>query len=467
LLKAKVRGIYTTALTKLLIEGGFEIVEPSLAIRERFGLNENKDFPDIKIKDRFDRQGVRVIGVKEAVNRFWELLRLNLDDVITRKWSVSVDGIYKGMVKEKIDNYFLIDIGQATGKLPSSELPNRPENGVVLVQVERKGIGAKNPLLSTKIKIAGKYAILVPSCKVGVSLKIRDIQKRSELYKLGKELAPENWGIIWRNTAAYQPHEVLKMEIKKLTEKAHEIMKKFECAEVPSLILDGLHCMDVEFPALSKRRLDEWRRNVVATIIGHHFYRACGGKVSLALEMAERLLERGSSPEEIESLFKTTIEHEYPVEGSTIHIEHVKLSGKVLSLGHAVIEKLDEKEIRFKRVFRKPGVYDGLETRKEPGDIAITEAKFGEWFFKTSYFSKSGKYKGAYINLNTPVEFYPYRLRYVDLEVDVCVLPDGATKLLDEDKLWEAVEKGFITEKLANFIMKKVSEVINENLSKE
>jgi len=51
-LKAKVRGIYTTALTKLLLENDFQIVQPSQTIRVRFGIPDNNEPPDLKIKDR-------------------------------------------------------------------------------------------------------------------------------------------------------------------------------------------------------------------------------------------------------------------------------------------------------------------------------------------------------------------------------------------------------------------------------
>ena len=70
-------------------------------------------------------------------------------------------------------------------------------------------------------------------------------------------------------------------------------------------------------------------------------------------------------------------------------------------------------------------------------------------------------------SLNTPVELYPYGIRYVDLEVDVCILPDGAARITDEDKLWKAVENGLITEKLANFITEKARKIIDEFNSKQ
>ena len=72
--------------------------------------------------------------------------------------------------------------------------------------------------------------------------------------------------------------------------------------------------------------------------------------------------------------------------------------------------------------------------------------------------------KGTYINFNPPVELYPREVRYVDLEVDACVMPDGMVKVVDEEKLWKAVEKGFISRELASFVMDKVNEVV-KNLS--
>jgi len=56
-LKAKVRGIYATALTRLLLENGFEVVQPSQAIKSRFGIADNNEPPDLKVKDKHDLQG--------------------------------------------------------------------------------------------------------------------------------------------------------------------------------------------------------------------------------------------------------------------------------------------------------------------------------------------------------------------------------------------------------------------------
>jgi predicted RNA-binding protein associated with RNAse of E/G family len=101
-----------------------------------------------------------------------------------------------------------------------------------------------------------------------------------------------------------------------------------------------------------------------------------------------------------------------------------------------------------------------LDVAKEAGDKAISETKIGEWWITTKYFSEGGELKGTYINLNTPVEVYPKAIRYVDLEVDVCISPNGAVKVLDMDKLEKALEKGIISQKIFETIKGKVEEIL-------
>ena len=465
---ARIRGIYSTALTKLLLEQDFEIAQPSMALRERFRLKANAESPDIDIYDRYSRQGVRALGKAEATKAFKAILQAHFDDVIIREWKVTADGIYRGL-KQRSDpdtQSVLVDIGPATGWINEEEARGLAEH--VIVQVERRRIGAREPVLTTEIKIPGKYAILMPGNQVKVSRKILDWQKRSRLIQLGKEMGLRGWGIIWRTSAADQSSEVLKNEIANLLKEGESISKKAEQAEAPALLWEGSHSMETEFPALSKRKFDEIRGLVTPTLDGHHFYKTCGKEISSAVDMAEKLLEEGKSGKEVEDLFQKTIQKEYPEVGSTISIEHVKLDGRVLHLGEALIESFsnDSSVIEFSRVFSREGVYDGLKTPKEPGDIAVTEAKVGEWYFKTRYFSKDGKLKGTYVNLNTPVELYPRSVRYVDLEIDVCVWPDGKIEILDEEKFENTVKEGLVTQKLVEIVKDKLHEIM-KNLSPE
>jgi len=458
-MKAKIRGIYATALTRLLLDNGFEIVQPSLTIKKRFGLTDNSAPPDLKIKDRFDLQGIRVLGTREAVDIFRSVLHSTLDEALTRKWAVSVDGIYAGKMIKSDDKTIYVVIGNGVvGRLPKYEA-NMIDDKSVLVQIERRRIGAREPVLTADVKIVGDYAILIKGNKIGVSLKIRDLNKRAELYALGKSLSTDGWGIIWRESSTDKPKETLEAEVRTLVEKAKILSERAKSAEAPQLLLEGLYFMDVEFPCLSKRRMDELRGTVAPTLDEHHFYKSCGGNVSAALEMAEALLDEGKERSEVEKLFKKQIACEFPEEGSVVDVEHVKLSGIVFRLGQAAIKSLDDDMLRYSRVMQSEGIYDGLGVKKEAGDKAVSETARDEWYITTRYFSSNGELKGTYVNLNTPVEVYPETLRYVDLEVDVCIMPDGSCKIVDMEKLEKALGRSLISKMLFEKVTEKVKEI--------
>ncbi|MEM0487731.1 MAG: DUF402 domain-containing protein [Candidatus Bathyarchaeia archaeon] len=461
-MKAKIRGIYATALTKLLMKEGFQIVQPSKIIQERLKIQDNAEPPDVTIKDRYDLQGVVALGSAEAINQLKAVIHENLEDAIIRKWRPSVGGIYKGEILGDQDDFLQVKIDEnLIGLLPKDETEAiNPEN--LIVQVERKRLGRKNPILSTRIKIVGQYAILIKGSASGVSLRVHDLNKRAELNALASQIAPKGWGIIWREPAAYVSKELLKGEIKALSEKVEELERLVSFKRDVGLLFEGSHFMDIEFPSTSKRKLDEFRASVTYTLDGHHFYKSCGGRVATTLEMAEKLIENGNNPLDVRDSFLRQISPEFPNEGESVDIMHVKLIGNIFNLGKAVIESLDEDHIVYSRVMRADGFYDGLGVMKEAGDRAVSEAIFGEWYIVTKYFSRNGSLRGTYININTPIEIYPNAIRYVDLEVDICVPANGCVKILDVEKLENAFRKGLISRKLFEKVKEKVREILEE-----
>jgi len=65
-MSVEVRGIYSTALIALLLDKGFEIVNPTRSQVERFGLNSRGN-ADASITDSNDRHYVEVRGEPEVV----------------------------------------------------------------------------------------------------------------------------------------------------------------------------------------------------------------------------------------------------------------------------------------------------------------------------------------------------------------------------------------------------------------
>lgn len=464
MIKVRVRGIYSTALTQLLLDRHVHVVQPSALQEERFDVRAERSPYDVDIANRPDRQGVHMLGKAHAVTTLSDLLRQRLLDVVLRRWHVTVDGIYKGRIA-RVDSErgrALVDIGPARGWLKMSGSQTR-ESDEVIVQVQRRRLGARTPSLRTQIEIPGDYAVLIPTRHIKLSHRIRNPRARARLHELGKALDLE-WGIIWRTAAADQSPEVLRREVAELVEQAHTIRVTAEDVGAPALLWGDTSFMDVEFPALSKKRLDTLRRRVVPTINDHHFYKTCGEPIGSAVEVAEQLLAQGRQPREVDASFKRSIEAEFPVEDATIEIEHVKLDGQIFNLGQAKIVAFNRADasITYHRELTEGGIYDGLGTPKEEGDSAVTEGKIGEWFSKTTYFSKGKRVKGTYINLSTPLELYPQALRYVDLEIDISIQPNGEITVLDVEKLEEKVRAGYITQDLAVKVRMKVHNLLNE-----
>ncbi|MCX8189497.1 MAG: DUF402 domain-containing protein [Nitrososphaeria archaeon] len=313
--KVKVRGIYATALTKLLLENGFKIAQPSIEIINRLNIEPNEENFDAEVRDRLDKNGVIVIGKNETIKDILRVLKENLDDTIFRYLT-----------------------------------PQSVVNGIV----------------------------------------------------------------------------------------------------------------DVIIPLYSKRKLDKIRNTITPTIEDHHLFKTWNNEITSYVVQAEKLLEMGQPYESVKQLFYAVIGKYLPYEGDKIRILHHKLDGKVYELGTAIVKSFLDDKLEYSRFIKSNGYYDGLEVQKEQNDIAESFTKIGEMYIITKYLSKDRKIKGKYINIGTGVELIPNGIRYVDLEVDVCVYPDGSIKIVDEERFEEAFTKGMFSERLYNMVKEKINYILQK-----
>lgn len=442
----RIRGIYATALTNLFRKHGFKIVQPSEPICERFKLAPNQEPYDLDLYDLEDLQGVFVSGVEEGLERLIGILREELLDVIVRRFEPGLFSVYRGVVRSSGPAGSLIDLGGLDGFLPGEELH---PGEVVTVQVYDLPGRGREPLLRRMIGLPGRYAVLISTGRIATSRKIEDHDERMRLAWLGAELAPKGWGIVWHTAAEGRSKEVLAEDIAKLAELAAKLDDKAREAP-PALLLAGQPAAQVEFPGSSKRRLDELRGEVLPTLTGHHQTKASGRKEEI--DLLEKMVQRLARSQ---SRGKGLIPAPSPLEaievGASLAIEHVKLDGRVQILGRGRVTRLAVAEglVELEREIRTPGLYDGLGVAKEPGDRAVTEFGAGQWWYRTRYLSAGGELKGEYYNINTPIEVYPDRIRYVDLELDLVQLPGGEPRLIDEAELDKALAKGWVSERLA------------------
>ena len=212
----------------------------------------------------------------------------------------------------------------------------------------------------------------------------------------------------------------------------------------------GEGASEIEFPFSAKTALDELRNRVLPTVPQHHHLRVIASDYVSLLE--EKTLS--GHPEKRESvgrsMEKSLIWDTLQV-GKEIKIEHVKLDGPVIFLSEGVIleKDFDRKRLVLKRSrFKGRTKYDGLGIEKREGDYAISEIQGGLWYYQHTYFRSDGTLIGRYVNINTPVEFYPDRIRYVDLEIDVVQMPDKQVFVTDEEDLEQRFKTGFLSKEL-------------------
>ncbi len=295
---AKVRGIYATALTRLLLDKGYGIVQPSPGAREQFGLPSADGDWELSIKDREDLQGVQVCGAAEKIAEFITAIRRELEDAVL------------------------------TYAMPEEEF-------------------------------------------------------------------------------------------------------------------DGVTCCArIEFPGESKEALDRIRSSIIPTVACHHRFRVIASK---DLGKAEEILSR--QPQRRQELEKSLFEAAVLIpmlRETSLAIEHTKVSGKPIRPRMGMLCDYDQNRIVIKRCFRSPGRYDGLDLPIERGDYCLTEATEGQWYIRHAYYSGTHGLKGEYYNVNTPVEFYPHGIRYVDLEIDVVRRTGEPPFVVDREKLALVAREGVI-----------------------
>ncbi|MFX1362123.1 MAG: DUF402 domain-containing protein [Promethearchaeota archaeon] len=454
-INARIRGVFSTSLSKLLVDNGFRVTQSSNVILKRLDLEEEVKPPELEIWDLQSKQGVFLTGSITAVKKAVSILKDVFLDVIVRSFRAEINAIYKGTVKEvdyeKMTSF--VDLGDFYGLLSGKTLEVGKN---LLVKIIRPEKGRRGPIVSDEVSIPGKFAIIIPNDSVKISRRIRDGSLRKALYSLGKNIKPEGWGILWRTAAAYQDIAVLTEEVNDLKVDLEDLIQKAEATETPTKLLDGLTIVEIEFPAISKKKLDEIRGGISATITNHHRYKAAGLDFAIGVDLAEKLItgipdERDLITNQFNEIFRAKL----PRIGEKVEIEHVKLDGRVIHLSPGYVVECDAKRSNYllKRYFRGGGIYDSLEIPIEDGDYGLTEISEGEWTLRTSYFSADNELKGEYYNISTPIEIYPERIRYVDLEVDLVKWPDGQVKTVDLEELKEATSAGIITKALEDKVI--------------
>ncbi len=440
----RIRGIYTSALTKFLVSKGYMVNQMSDAMRERFPNQETHDAPNVDIKHSRDLNGISLVGDRESLNKIAKDFEESFTDIFILKSNIDLYGIYKGRVI-KTNNESIVNLGQDVGILP--ELTKDED---VLVQVLEMN---DKPILTMRITFSGEYCVIIPEDDVKISRKIHDENERRRLFDIGNKAKQKNFGILWRTSSEYVEEKILLGEAEKLSSNAEYVMEKFAQLEEPGIIKAGKSHMNIIFGGPAKKKLDNLRSSIAPTLSLHHMLKSSGRDVSFAVDVVEKIKVECDVPT-IDQIFHSVFRQiKGPKIGDDIVLEHVKPAARPIYIEGGKVKKYAPPYIKLKRYFLPRGYYEGLNIKKENGDYALTEMEEGQWHFKYVYYDKNNNIKGEYYNICTPIEIFPTKIRYVDLEAAVIKYPDGVSKILNEDVVYKRVEEGIFSKKIAEIVM--------------
>jgi protein associated with RNAse G/E len=461
---ARVRGIYATALTRLLLDADHTVVDASPPIRRRFDADFPAGPPDLTVETTDDRQGVGVRGPEAAVtatrDRFTEVAA----DAMAWTDPTPSGAVFDAEVTATGERGAVVALGGTTdheGFLPYRNVGPRVETGDVVCAQVRTSVppwAENRPTLGTGVRVDAGLVTLEPGA--GTRVDARDDEAARELAGMLDLLGiepPSGWRAVWAPAALEADAEALEHAVDRATDEAARLTAAIDDASsaadpgaVTGVRDDGATAREgalarphtgawIWFGRESRFALDEVRRRVTTTMPGHHRIKAGTASASTGVDFAEAVCD----PDGDAAFPFAAVRAGFgPTVGDALRIEHGKPDGRRITLGEGTVTAIDDRTVTVEREMSPGGRYDGLDTPRRTGDVAVTKLAEGRWWYPTTYRGADGTVRGTYVNVCTPVEVFPKAARYVDLHVDVIKHPDGRVERVDDAELDASVDAG-------------------------
>jgi Ribonuclease G/E len=443
IVRVRVRGIYATALTKLFLDAGFQIVQASKVISERFKIPQLTLPADVTVKDADDPNEVLVIGYPEHARKVVEALMERLSTSFYWRSKLPLHS----SLRVRIDRH---EAGTCLGRVRGVEVEVvdidycEPGSELLASVVKTAVRPGERPRVRPGVRVVGDYAIVFEcrSRTVTYSEHIRSLERRALLASIATTLSDTNTCIHWRSSAQYGDEGELRAHLIELYERLQKVREELQEREGP---IGGEEVVIVRLSSNDKRLLDELRRSIVPTAPLHHSLKSMNPDLQDIVD----LLDVVSRHVPLTNLARGLYEYlASKLAGRRLALVHVKPDGSVFKLGegHVTSAEAYENGIRLtiRRIVRSEGVYDGLGVAKEPGDVIETTIDSSEWYIIHRYYSASGELKGIYVNINTPPEIGLTQIQYLDLGVDVVKKPSEQPQVIDLKELIHYTASGVI-----------------------
>lgn len=192
----------------------------------RIALTENNLLIDLHVQQvaRERRTGNIYLGIVEKVNPAFQAAFVDYGE--RKSGFLSISDLNPALFGSK-------DGGKGRPRIQSLLKPGQP----VLVQVLKEGVGHKGAALTTYISLPGRYLVLTPNSeRKGISRKIADSDKRSQMREALSALAGENMGVIIRTAGTDRALPDLKRDLSTLRKTWKSIETKFNRNKKPGLL---------------------------------------------------------------------------------------------------------------------------------------------------------------------------------------------------------------------------------------
>lgn len=451
----RVRGIYSTAIVRIFLDNGIPVADLSPILKKRFSLEKYSDenIPVTTIKDTENKKGFIVYGEPTLSNKAIDILRRKIRNliVIGSKYNRYSTNIVK-IVKKINDNLYYVELPHKEfGILHARNKYNIGDN-VVAYTIS----GMKEIVLYEGIAIVGKYVRIMENEKTRFSKHIRDLEKKTLLLTMLANIEkPPNIGVYFRSSCNKATLSEILEEIQELIIEYKSLKEHLKSEKEISKITQGetLYVNLLSFE--SKNILDEYRRKQLATVSYHHYLKSTNTLEKDCLDIIESIL--------VDLSHRKLIEYHIDKILNEISGKNIKFIHRWISLNQYVygcqVYDVSYPLIYCKRKVTKEGIYDGLNIKKEPGDIIVTIFALFSPIMIHMYF-RNNNLLGTYININSPVEVLsPYEFWYIDYHIDV-IEKNNEITILDRDKLEQVYNQKIISKELYRQIIELSENIV-------
>lgn len=461
----RIRGPYATALTKIFIDDGYEIVQASEPIQRRFSITFNPKPADVTIKSDEELQNILLlIGNPQKVDAALLTIKKKIGLIYSEESLIEQYSTIALTIKEKSPKGCVGTYNNLKVQVETEEcIPGKVLPAVVITPVFKP---------QEIVKAKKGYALYTPIYtlyswgQVSISEHIKNDEILNKLLELSQQVLSQGYGIKWSSNVIYTPFTELKDKLTTDIEKLKLLIKN-GITEPNKIISQGRKIVKLYSNTHSDLLMDYIRNIITPTIPSHHTLKTLSKDYDLLIEFVEKTMEFNPQAFQIiNNAFRRFITEKMRGE-KKIFIRHRKLNGNEYLLGPYQIKETKDDVIILQRYIKSHGYYDGIKEKKEPGDIGLTITSYQSNIVLHIYYSSKKEIKGAYVNINTPVISGWNNIVYNDLEVDIVYSPSMGVEIQEDELLRQVLREGRISDDLVNVILdyaRSIKERVEENI---